>query len=140
MAAEAGMTLAEFGAHAQDHPAIDRELDDRLAARAAEGGCVIESRLAGWLATRAGLRALRVWVDCDDDVRAARVAARDGSTVAEARSDNEARSALERSRYRAVYDIDLDDRSTYDLVLDSSTTPAARLADVIVERARATFA
>ena len=29
------MTLAEFGDHAQDHPEIDRELDDRLEARAA---------------------------------------------------------------------------------------------------------
>jgi cytidylate kinase len=140
MAAEAGMTLAEFGVHAQDHPAIDRELDDRLEARAAEGGCVIESRLAGWLVTRAGLTAVRVWVDCDDDVRAARVAARDGSTIAEARADNAARSALERTRYQAVYGIDLDDRSTYDLVLDSSAAPAEQLADAIVARARATFA
>jgi cytidylate kinase len=139
MAAEAGMSLAEFGAHAQDHPDIDRELDDRLAARAARGGCVIESRLAGWLATREGLVAVRVWVDCDDEVRAARVARRDGSTLAEARADNEARSALERARYQAVYGIDLDDRSTYDLVLDSTSTPAEGMAEVIVDRARATF-
>ena len=136
MAAEAGMTLAEFGVHAQGHPDIDRELDDRLAARAAEGGCVIESRLAGWLATREGLPAVRVWVDCADEVRAARVAARDGTTVAQALVDNAARSELERARYRAVYGIDLDDRSTYDLVLDSTMDPPERLAATIVDRAR----
>jgi cytidylate kinase len=136
MAAEAGMTLAEFGVHAQDHPSIDRELDDRLAARAAEGGCVIESRLAGWLATRAGLRALRVWVDCADEVRAERVAVRDGTTAAQALADNAARSDLERARYRAVYAIDLDDRSTYDLVLDSTTEPPEALTARIVDRAR----
>ena len=140
MAAEAGMTLAEFGAHAQSHPAIDRELDDRLTARAAQGGCVIESRLAGWLATRARLPALRVWVECADEVRARRVAARDGSTTADALADNAARSDLERARYRAVYDIDLDDRSTYDLVLDSTEEPPERLAEGIVERARRAFA
>ena len=84
MAAEAGMTLAEFGAHAQGHPEIDRELDDRLEARAAAGGCVIESRLAGWLATRAGLAAVRVWVECADEVRAGRVADRDGTSLAQA--------------------------------------------------------
>jgi cytidylate kinase len=139
LAAEAGMTLAEFGAHAQDHPAIDRELDDRLQARATEGDCVIESRLAGWLATRAGLPAVRVWVDCADDVRAARVADRDGTTAAQALADNAARSELERARYRAVYAIDLDDRSTYDLVLDSTIDPAEALAAAIVDRARATF-
>ena len=70
LAAEAGMSLAEFGEHAQHHPEIDRELDDRLEARAREGSCVIESRLAGWLATRAELLAVRVWVDCDEAVRA----------------------------------------------------------------------
>jgi cytidylate kinase len=137
MAAEAGMTLAEFGAHAQDHPEIDRELDDRLATRAAQGGCVIESRLAGWLATRDALAALRVWVDCADEVRAERVAARDGTTAAQALVDNAARSALERARYRAVYDIDLDDRSTYDLVLDSTIEPPEVLTATIVAHARA---
>jgi cytidylate kinase len=136
MAAEAGMTLAEFGIHAQDRPAIDHELDDRLQARAVEGDCVIESRLAGWLVTRAGLPAIRVWVDCAEEVRAARVADRDGTTIDQARSDNAARSDLERARYRAAYDIDLDDRSTYDLVLDSTATPPEALASAIVERAR----
>lgn len=140
MAAEAGMTLPEFGAHAQGHPEIDRELDDRLEASAVEGGCVIESRLAGWLATRSDLPALRVWVDCDDRVRAARVAARDGTTLAQALIDNAERRDLERARYQNVYGIDLDDRSTYDLVLDSTSEPPESLADAVIERARATFA
>lgn len=140
MAAEAGMTLPEFGAHAQGHPEIDRELDDRLEASAVQGGCVIESRLAGWLATRSDLPALRVWVDCDDQVRAARVAARDGTTLAQALIDNAERRDLERARYQNVYGIDLDDRSTYDLVLDSTSEPPESLADAVIERARATFA
>lgn len=139
MAAEAGMTLAEFGAHAQDHPAIDRELDERLEARAREGDCVIESRLAGWLATRAGVPALRVWVECDEEVRAARVAERDGTTLARALHDNTARSDLEQARYQAVYEVDLADRTSYDLLLDSSDEGPEALAAVIVERARAAF-
>jgi cytidylate kinase len=139
LAAEAGMSLAEFGTLAQSQPDIDRELDDRLEAHAREGGCVIESRLAGWIATRAGLAAVRVWVDCDERVRAERVAERDGCTPDQARRDNAARSDLERARYRTVYDIDLDDRSTYELVLDSTNSSPEALADVIVARARATF-
>ena len=139
MAQEAGMSLADFGVHAQQHPEIDRELDDRLQARAAEGHCVVESRLAGWLATRGGLHAVRVWIDCDPEVRAARVAERDGTSTAQARRDNAARSDLERARYRSVYDLDLDDFTVYDLVLDSSTTSADDLGAVIVEAARASF-
>ena len=136
LAAEAGMSLADFGAFAQDHPEIDLELDHRLEERARLGDCVIESRLAGWLASRAGLAAVRVWVDCDDEVRARRVAERDHTTLAQALIDNVERSDLERARYREVYGIDLDDRSVYEVVLDSTTEPPGALANTIVLRAR----
>jgi len=139
LAAESGMSLAEFGEHAQHHPEIDRELDDRLEARAREGGCVIESRLAGWLASRAALVAVRTWIDCDEVVRAARVAERDGTSPEQAQRDNAERAALEHARYHAVYEIDLEDRSPYDLLLDSSTAPATALADQVIAQAKATF-
>src|SRR5687767_15002818 len=133
------MTLAEFGVHAQAHPDIDRELDARLEARAREGSCVIESRLAGWLATNAGLLAVRVWVDCEDQVRAARVAERDGTTVDQARKDNAERAAVEHGRYVQAYGIDLDDKSPYDLLLDSTSASAADLADQVIAAAEETF-
>ncbi len=139
LAAESGMTLAEFGRHAQEHPDIDRELDGRLEARAREGSCVIESRLAGWLATNAGLLAVRAWIECDAEVRAHRVAQRDGTTVAQAREDNEERAALEHARYVQAYGIDLDDKRPYDLLLDSTATSAADLASEVIARAHETF-
>lgn len=139
LAVEAGMSLAQFGVYAQDHPEIDVELDRRLEARARQGGCVIESRLAGWLTSRAGLVALRVWVDCDEAVRAARVALREGTAREVAAADNRARSELEHDRYRAIYAIDLSDRSTYDLVLESTTTRPEELAAAIIDSARRMF-
>jgi cytidylate kinase len=139
LAAEAGMSLAEFGVHAQDHPEIDIELDRRLTERAREGGCVIESRLAGWLTSRAELPAVRVWIDCSEQIRAERVARRDGTTVEQAMLDNGARAELEHARYLSVYDIDLNDRSTYDLVLESTDAPAADLADDVIRAAVARF-
>jgi len=88
LAAEAGMSLAEFGTYAQSHP----------------------------------------------------VALREGTTPEQAASDNRARSDLEHDRYRAVYGIDLADRSTYDLVLDSTTADPDDLAGAIVATARTRFA
>lgn len=136
LAEESGMTLADFGEHARHNPEIDHELDRRLLERARAGGCVIESRLAGWHVTRDGLAAVRVWIDCDPDLRAGRVAVREGTTVEQARADNDARHALERQRYRDAYDIDLDDRSIYDLDLDSGHLGPDELADRIVDAAR----
>lgn len=140
LAVEAGMSLADFGVHAQHHPEIDIELDRRLEQRARQGDCVIESRLAGWLVTRAGLPAVRTWIDCAEGVRAARVALREGIAPADAAVDNQVRTDLEHARYRAVYGIDLADRTTYDLLLDSTSTPAEELADTIVDEARRRFA
>lgn len=140
LAAEAGMSLAEFGTLAQSQPDIDRELDDRLEAHAREGGCVIESRLAGWIAHNEGLTAVTVWIDCDPEVRAVRVAEREGVALAEARADNEERHAIERARYLALYRLDLADTSIYDLVLDSVALGPTEIGDRIVEAAHKLFA
>lgn len=136
MAAEAGRSLAEFGVHAQNHPEIDRELDHRLEARARLGGCVIESRLAGWLVQRAGLPSVRVWIQCEDQERARRVASRDGTSVQAALLDNAERAAVEHLRYLTLYGIDLADKEIYDLVLDSTTEAAQVLSAGIVDLAR----
>ena len=139
MAVEHDLTLAEFGLHAQGHPEIDVELDRRLLERARAGGCVIESRLAGWIVTNDGLTAVRCWIDCSEETRAARVADREGMSVEQALADNRARARLEHARYLATYGIDLDDRSIYDLDLSSDELGPEELADRITGAARATF-
>jgi CMP/dCMP kinase len=125
------MDVAAFGRHAAAHPEVDVELDTRMAARGRRGGVVLEGRLAGWVATREDLHALRVWVTCDDAVRAARVAGREGTAVAAAAQANAAREALERDRYLQTYGIDLADTSIYDLVLDSTRTDPDTLAAAV---------
>jgi CMP/dCMP kinase len=136
MAAERGMSLATFGAYAADHPEVDVELDTRLAARARKGEVVIESRLGGWIAHHDGLASVKTWIDCDPRVRATRVAGREGITVDQALADNATRQRVERERYRAVYGIDLEDLSIYDLLLDSGDLGPDDIADRIVEAAR----
>lgn len=139
MAAERGMTLAEFGSYAADHPEVDVELDRRLAERAREGEAVIESRLAGWIARQEGLPALRVFVDCDPRCRAERVAAREGTSIERALAENGEREAVERDRYRALYGVDVEDRSIYDLVVDSGTSTADEVAERVVAAVHARF-
>jgi cytidylate kinase len=135
MAAERGLSLGDFGRYATDHPEVDAELDGRLADWARQGDVVIESRLAGWIARNEGLLAARAWIDCDPDIRAQRVAAREGVTVAQARGENDERQQVERARYLALYGLDLEDLSIYDVVLDSGTLGPVELSDRIVETA-----
>jgi cytidylate kinase len=139
MASERGLSLGEFGRYATDHPEVDVELDGRLADQARQGGVVIESRLAGWIARNEGLPAVRAWIDCDPDVRAGRVAAREGVSRAQARAENDERQHVERSRYLVLYGLDLEDLSIYDLVLDSGALGPDELSDRIVEVALKRF-
>ena len=127
------MDVAAFGRHAADHPEVDVQLDTRMAAHGRRGGVVLEGRLAGWVATREGLDALRVWVRCDDGVRAARVAQREGTDPATAAAANAAREAAERDRYLRTYGIDLADTSIYDLVLDSTAADPPSLVATLLE-------
>lgn len=135
MAAERGLDVHAFGQLAEGHDAIDRELDARLAARARAGDVVLESRLAGWIATHEGLDALRVWIACDERVRAARVGDREAADAEAALAQNRAREASEQARYRAYYGIDVFDLSIYELILDSATDGPDRLCADIVGRA-----
>ncbi len=135
MAAERGVSLAEFARIAEADDSIDRALDDRLIERAQVGDVLLESRLAGWLATRAALRALRIWIHCDEVERARRVGGRDGHDADEALTHNQEREASERTRYLDFYDIDLQDLSIYDLVVDSTATAPEAIVDQIVEAA-----
>lgn len=135
LAAERGMSLADFARVAEDDDRIDRALDDRLTDRARDGDVLLESRLSAWLVTRAGLPALRVLLECDEHERARRVAGRDGHEADAALAVNRAREASERARYQAYYGIDVTDTSVYDLVLDSTATPPADLVAAVVEAA-----
>ncbi len=139
MAVEHGLSLAEFGAYAATRPAVDVELDRRLADRARAGAVVIESRLSGWIVHNERLDGVTVYLRCDDRIRAERVATREEVSVDQAFADNAEREKVEHDRYLALYGLDLGDLSIYDVVLDSGVHDAAEIADRIVAAARERF-
>lgn len=118
MAADRGISLAELNEQAETDRSIDIELDRRLAEVArTDTEVVLESRLAGWLA---GAHAdFRLWLDAPRSVRAARIAEREGTEHSTAMAATREREESEASRYRDYYDIDIGDRSIYDLVLNT---------------------
>ncbi|WP_434522118.1 (d)CMP kinase [Halorubrum sp. AS12] len=117
IAAERDMSLSQLIAETGESEEIDRALDQRLRRIAEKWGTankafVLESRLAGWIA---GNRAdLRIWLDAPDEVRADRTAER-----AEMTSEMQVREVIEEQRYKSYYGIDLNDRSIYDLVINT---------------------
>lgn len=140
-AEERGMGLEEFGRLCEEDDAVDRGLDDeqtRLLQEAAAGdqGLILEGRLSGWLASRAGIPALKVFVDCDEVERVRRIVERDGGDDADQAEATRVREESEAVRYNHYYGIDVDDMSPYDLVLDSTGQGPDALADAVVAALR----
>ncbi len=134
LAAGYDMSLEAFGRYAEEHPEIDRGLDERIASqvakRAADGAkVVVDGRVQAWLLPKRGLRCFKVLVDASLPVRSERIAGREHKTVREAKKEIRRRERSERVRYSAIYGIDPQDRSVFDLVIDSSgKTPEAIVA------------
>jgi len=135
LAAEAGVSLAEYGRRAEADGRIDRELDARMVATARLlGRAVMEGRLTGWMAHRHALPALKVWFHAPVEVRAARVGQRDRQPLAEAVAAMQERERSEATRYRAFHAIDIGDLSFYDLIVDTQSHSAARAVEAILSR------
>lgn len=139
MASERGVDLNTFGRFAEEDETIDRELDERMLALArSKDNIVIEGRLSGPLLKANNVSVFAIYVDAADDIRAARIAQREGKDPQKVLQEIRTRERSERKRYQAFYAIDPADPSHYDLWLDSSNTPAEALAETIIAEARRT--
>lgn len=129
LAAKRGYTAVEFNKLAEEDEQIDRDLDRRLYKIATERDDVLlESRLSGWLA---GDQAdLRVWLSAPTAVRAQRIAEREEKSVELARQETVEREHSEAKRYEDYYNIDIDDLTIYDIVLNTARWEAEDVLEI----------
>jgi len=137
MAAERGMTLESFSAHAETHHEVDRELDEMVLAAVRDlafrgRDVVVEGRIQAHLLARAAIRAFSVLVTAPIGIRAKRIADREGKSEKQALEEILARERSEQTRYRDIYGIDVTDPSVYALTVDS----AEQSPEAIVKRIR----
>jgi len=130
LADDRDMSLSQLTAKTDETDEIDRALDRRLRTIAEKWGAsnkafVLESRLAGWLA---GNRAdLRIWLDAPDEVRVERTRTRE-----EMEAEMRVREVSEAGRYRSYYGIDINDRSFYDLSINTARWSPEATLEVIL--------
>ena len=135
MASERNVDLETFGRLAEEDETIDKELDKRMLAIAtANERIVLEGRLTGPLLKQRKIPVFAVYVDADEQVRAQRIAQREGLAAEEVLRHMRIRERSEKRRYRAYYGIDPANRSIYDMIVDSSKLTAEKVADAIVEK------
>ncbi len=137
MAKERGVSLAEFTREAEMDPSIDKDLDRRMVEIARkEENAILEGRLVGVLTHREGIDAFRVYLTAPVEVRASRIARREGKRGG---GDKEKvyremveRENSEKKRYKEFYNIDVEDMRVYDIVIDTEKNPPEKVVDLIL--------
>ncbi len=136
MAEEYKMKLQDFEEYCEEHPEIDVELDKRQEAILREGNVILEGRLSGWIAHLHHIPAFKIWLDCEEDERVKRIINREGGDFFEKRYEMRMREASEKRRYMKFYGINLDDKSIYDLVVDTTHLSPEQIMDKILQELR----
>ena len=115
MAEEQGMSLSEFSKYAEKNFEIDREVDKRQK-ELVKGDCVVDGRLSSHFLDSN----LKIWLISPLDVRAQRLAKREGCSSDEALNEIVLREKSEQKRYKKLYNIDLNGLEKYDLILNTA--------------------
>ena len=128
LAKERGMTLDEFSRYVERHPAIDRRIDERTIRTTRKGNSLIDARLAGWMAKGADLK---IFLAAPLEVRAERIAKREQRSLKDVLRETVARERSEKKRFKRLYGIDLEDRSVFDLVLNTERLSAREVIRIV---------
>lgn len=135
LAQEMNMDVTTFNMYVENHPEIDRQIENSASEYAkTHENFIIDARL-GWYAVP---ESFKVYLKVDIDVAAKR-AFEDNlrknsekfDTIEEQKKDMQKRYQLENERYWNLYGVRKEDESNYDLVIDTTKLTPEQVADKI---------
>jgi cytidylate kinase len=136
IAQERGLEVAKLSETAEKE--VDLEVDDRTKQMASEGGVIIEGDLAAWMAK--DYADIKLWLTAPLETRAGRVfndekqrTAEEFSSLDDAKEKIQRRFDEDMKRYFEYYNIDLNDSSVYDFILDTENLSLEEVISKLVE-------
>lgn len=115
-AKELGVSLEEMNKLATQDCDFDNYLDARTKEESRKKGIVIDANLSAWMAEDIDLR---IFVTCSFDERVRRIALRETRSIEDVAEETRAREVLEQERYQRYYDVNINDLTIYDLILNT---------------------
>ena len=127
------LSVEEFSRLCKENFEVDRSLDDMLKnlISSENGPFIVESRLSGWWAYLEGIDCLRVWVEVSDKERANRIMAREGGDFESVHLSALQRNSDDTSRYKMLYDIDLDDMAPYNFIIKADSLSPSEVLEAV---------
>ena len=137
LAKEHNMSVTEFNEYVENHPEIDRQIENSASLYAKNhDNFIIDARL-GWYAVPESFK-VYVKVDIDEAAKRAfndpnRKETENFDTVEEQKQDIEKRYKLENERYFNLYGIHKEDLNNYDYVIDTTNITVQEAKNKIKE-------
>ena len=134
MAEERGVSLLEFTRMAEGNERFDRLVDERTKMEAEKACVVLDGSLSAWMA--GDLADLKFYLLAPDEARFKRISLRDSISLEEAQKRTLERERRERERFKRFYNVNIDDLTIYDVVLNTELFDpegTARILKKIVE-------
>ncbi len=132
------MTIEDLNLHAEEHPEIDREIDDKVREAGHREKLVIDSRTAfHWIPD-----SFKVYLKLDPKLAAARIyeqmlqgqrISQHAESIDDMYEKTIVRRDSERKRYLTLYNFDSTDTRAFDLVIDTATAPLEKVSERIIE-------
>ena len=117
IALERGLSVEELSHIAERNKDVDCLIDEKTKTEASKGNVILDGLLAGWMAS--DYADLKIYLKCPDDVRMRRIAERDRITYEKAGKTTTFREDAEKKRFKRLYNIEMDDLSIYDLIINT---------------------
>jgi cytidylate kinase len=131
LAEEKNISLEEVLKKAAEDDWWDREVDRRQVALAQQtDSCIIGSRLAIWMLKDADLK---VYLKASPKTRAERIVRREGGTLEEVAAFTKERDKQDSERYLRIYNINNDDYSFADVIINTDHKSIEEIAELIID-------
>jgi CMP/dCMP kinase len=133
LARERALSLEQLSKLAEEGPEIDQMVDARQAELAqSHENVIVDGRLSGWVLKGD----IAVWLKAPLEVRADRIARREGKDRAIALRETRIRDSSEAARYLSFYYIDTANLDIYDLIIDTRHWDQFAVIDIIIQALR----
>lgn len=129
LAAEKGLTLAQVIENARTDDSYDIFVDNHQVELARAEPCVLGSRLAIWMLKEADLK---VYLFASDETRAKRILNREGGDLQKIKDFTAMRDSEDTRRYKKIYNIDNNDYSFSDLIIDTAKLNPEQIVELII--------
>ncbi len=127
------LSVDDFSRLCKEDLDVDRSLDDmlKLLVSSSNGPSIIESRLSGWWAYLAGIECLRIWIEVSNEERARRILSREGGQYEQVLNASLRRNSDDMERYQELYEINLDDMSPYNMIIQADNMDALQVLELV---------